>query len=116
MGHGNAIHLTIKYDANEVTPLLMTIFDPPNLTIAIFVAPCDGPTVQVEKEDDNMFGVINSMQESSWAFVIIDFSLFERLFILQSMFDGRPMRVNFLILVFWPNKFSRFPNLELNKK
>jgi hypothetical protein len=33
-----------------------------------------------------MFGVINSMQEFSWAFVIIDFSLFERLSILQSMF------------------------------
>ncbi len=60
----------------------MTIFDPPNPTIVVFVAPCDGPTVQVEKEDDDMFGVINSMQESSWALVIIDFSLFERLFIL----------------------------------
>jgi hypothetical protein len=56
VGHGNAIQLTIKYDANEVIPLLMTIFDPPNRTIA----------------------------------VIIDFSLFERLFVLQSMFDGRP--------------------------
>lgn len=61
MGHGNAIHLTIKYDAKEVIPLLMTIFDPPNPTLAIFVAPCDGLTIQVEKEDDNMFGVINSI-------------------------------------------------------
>ncbi len=61
MGHGNAIHLTIKYDAKEVIPLLMTIFDPSNPTIAIFVAPCDGHTIQVEKEDDSMFGVINSM-------------------------------------------------------
>jgi hypothetical protein len=86
VGHGNAIHLTIKYDVKEVIPLLMRIFDPPNLTIAVFVAPCDRPTVQVEKKDDNMFGVINSMQEFSWALVIIDFSLFERLSILQYMF------------------------------
>jgi hypothetical protein len=86
VGHGNAIHLTIKYDVKEAIPLLMTIFDPPNPTIVVFVTPCDGPTIQVGKEDDNMFGVINSMQEFSWALVIIDFSLFERLSILQSMF------------------------------
>ncbi len=85
VGHGNAIHLTTKYDAKEVILLLMTIFDPLNPTIVVFVAPCDGLIVQVEKEDDNMFGVINSMQESSWAFVAIDFSLFERLSILHSM-------------------------------
>jgi hypothetical protein len=41
VGHGNAIHLTIKYDAKEVIPLLMRIFDPPNLNIAVFVAPSD---------------------------------------------------------------------------
>lgn len=106
MRHGNAIHLITKYDAKEVIPLLMTIFDPLNPIIAIFVAPCDGLIVQVEKEDDNMFGVINSMQESSWAFVAIDFSLFERLSILHSMFvnplalwqtcEGQFLNVGFL--------------------
>jgi hypothetical protein len=49
MGCGNAIHFTIEYDVKEVIPLYMIVFDWLNPIVETFVAPCNEPTIQVEK-------------------------------------------------------------------
>jgi hypothetical protein len=49
MGCGNAIHFTIEYDVKEVIPLFIIVFDWLNPIVEAFVAPCDEPTIQVEK-------------------------------------------------------------------
>ncbi len=85
VGCSNAIHLATKYDMKKVIPLLMTIFDQLNPIVEIVVAPCDELAFQIEEEDSNMFGVRTYMEESSWALVIVELSLFRRLPIPPSM-------------------------------
>ncbi len=69
-GHGNTIYLATKYDEKEVIPLLMIIFDWLNPTIEAIVPPFDEHDVQIEEEDNNMFGVGAFFPDSSRALVI----------------------------------------------
>ncbi len=70
VGHGNTIYLATEYDEKEVIPFFMTIFDQLNPTIEAIVPPFDEHDVQIEEEDNNMFGVGASIQDSSRALVI----------------------------------------------
>ncbi len=85
VGHGNAIRFATKYDVKNVIPFFMTIFYRLNLIIEVIVAPCDEPTLHIEKKDNNMFSVGTSMEESSQALIIIKLFIFQRLFIPPSM-------------------------------
>jgi hypothetical protein len=76
VGFGNTIYFAFKYDLKEIIPLLMTIFERLNLSIQVkVVASINGLLVE-EEEETNMFGVGASMEESSWALVIGELSLF----------------------------------------
>ncbi len=87
VGHGNAIHLVTEYDENEVTPLIMIVFDRLNPITETIIPPIDEHNVQIE-EEDNMFSVGASIKESSRAFVIIELFLFQKLSIPQSMYKS----------------------------
>ncbi len=56
-----------------------------NPTIETIVPPFYEHDVQIEEEDNNMFGVGASIQDSSRALVIVELSLFRRLSIPQFM-------------------------------
>ncbi len=87
VGWGNVICLVTKYDAKVVIPLLMIIFYVLNPTIQAFTAQVDGSNVGaiiVEEEDNNIFGVNVSIEESSYVFVVGKLYLFKRLFIIPT--------------------------------
>jgi hypothetical protein len=71
VGCGNAIRFSTEYDAKEVIPFIMIFFNQLNPIVEAIVALCDEPTSHMEKEDNNMFGVVASMEESSRALVIV---------------------------------------------
>jgi hypothetical protein len=54
----------------------MTIFDQLNLTIQSSILQFDAPTIQVENNNNNMFGVGESIEESSHAIITRGMSLF----------------------------------------
>jgi len=103
VGCGNAICLAIEYDMKEVILLLMTIFHRLNPIVEVIIAPCDEPAFQIEEEDNNMFNVRASMEESSWALVTTKLSLFRRLFIPPSMCVDP--------FVWWQTHEGYFPNV-----
>jgi hypothetical protein len=84
VGCDTCICLIAEYDANLIILLLMTMFKVLNpivqgcvVEVVGFVAGfCDST-----EEDNNIFCVGTSMEESSCAFVVGDLSLFRRLFI-----------------------------------
>ncbi len=76
VGCENVIQLTTKYDKKEVMPLLLIIFYQLNSIVEAIVPPCDETYVQIEKDDNNMFGVGASIEEPSKALVITELSLF----------------------------------------
>jgi len=71
MGCGNAICFITEYDVKEVILVLIIFFYQLNPIVEAIITPCDEPTFQMEKEDNNMFGVVTSMEESSWALIIV---------------------------------------------
>jgi hypothetical protein len=76
VGCGNAIHFIIKYDVKEIIPLFMTNFYWLNLIFEVVVGPCDENVVQIEEEDNNMFGFGACTEEPSQTLVITKFYLF----------------------------------------
>jgi hypothetical protein len=76
VGHGNAIHLTTKYNVKNAIPFFMIVFNQLNPTIEVVVAPCDEPTLHIEKKKSDMFSVGTSVEKSSQTFIIIELSLF----------------------------------------
>jgi hypothetical protein len=52
-----------------------------NPIVEIVLPPCGEPVFQIEEEDNNMFNVGTSIVEYSWAFIILELSLFQKLFI-----------------------------------
>ncbi len=63
VGCGSAIHLTIKYDVQEIIPFFMKLFYWLNLMFEVVVAPCDENVVQIEEKHNKMFGVGAYMEE-----------------------------------------------------
>jgi hypothetical protein len=55
---------------------LITIFDQVNLAIQSSIVQFDAPTIQVEKNNNNMFGVGESIEESSHTIITGEMSLF----------------------------------------
>ncbi len=106
MGHGAYICLAAKYDANAIIPLLMTMFEVLNLvcsrscwTIVRF-----GDSIE---EDNNIFGVGASMEESSRALVVGKLSLFKRFIIPTTCVDP---------LTCWQIHETLFPNVSFLAK
>jgi len=84
--------------------LLMTIFERLNLAIqAKVIASIDGLPVE-EEEKTNMFHVGASTEESSWALVIGEPFLFQRL-VIPPLMCVNP-------LVWWKTHEGQFPNLN----
>lgn len=81
VGCGNPIHFTIEYDVKEDTPFFMGNFYWLNPIVEAFVTQCDELDVQIEKKDNNMFGVEISMGESSRALYY-----YKTFFILEVMY------------------------------
>jgi hypothetical protein len=54
----------------------MIVFNQLNPIVDAIVAPCDEPTLHIEKEDNNMFNVGTFVEESSQTFIVIELSLF----------------------------------------
>jgi hypothetical protein len=85
VGCGACIHFVIKYDANAIIPLLMTMFEVLNHIVQGCAIQVVGPIVgfndSIEK-DNNIFGVGASMEESSRA-LVGELSLFRRLYVLH---------------------------------
>ncbi len=67
------------------------------------IAPIDG--FAFEDEETNMFDIVASIKKSSWAWVIIELSLFWRLFIHLFM-CANP-------LAWWQTHEGQFPNVRL---
>lgn len=63
----------------------MIIFDRLNPIVEVVATLRDEHVFQIEKQDNNMFNVGTSMEEYSQTFIIVEFFLFQRLFIPQSM-------------------------------
>jgi hypothetical protein len=73
VGWGNVIYLVIEYDAKIVILILMIIFDVLNPTIQAFTTQVDGSYVGaiiVKEENNNIFGVNVSIEESPYVFVV----------------------------------------------
>jgi hypothetical protein len=111
VGCGVCICLVAEYDANGVIPLLMIVFELLNL----FVQACVVEVVRsvtgfgdsIEK-DNNIFSVGASMEETSCALVVVELSLFERLFIsLVTCVDP---------LAWWWIHETQFPNVNFLAK
>jgi hypothetical protein len=84
VGRGACIHLASEYDANEVIPFLMIMFEVLNLTVQACAIKVVGFVAKfgdsIEK-NNNIFGVGASMEESSHALVVGELSLFKRLLV-----------------------------------
>jgi hypothetical protein len=63
----------------------MIVFNWLNPTIEVVVAPCDEPTLHIEKENSNMFSVGTFVEKSSQTLIITELSLFWKLSIPPSM-------------------------------
>jgi hypothetical protein len=84
VGHGACIHLVAKYDVNAVVPLLMILFEVLNLIVQAYPIEVVGSVAGFSdfiEEDNNIFGVGASMEESSCAFVVGELSLFKRIYV-----------------------------------
>jgi len=57
-----------------------------NPIIEAIIPPFDKHNAQIKEEDNNMFGVGAYIKEPSRALVIAELSLFQKLFIPQSMY------------------------------
>jgi hypothetical protein len=60
----------------------MIIFYVLNPIVEAFTTQVDGSYVGVVEEDNNIFGVVPSVEESSHALVVGELSLFRRLFVV----------------------------------
>jgi hypothetical protein len=80
VGRGACIRLVVIYDANQVIPLLTTMFEVLNLIVQTCAVEVVGFGDSIE-ENNNIFGVGTSMEKSSCAFIVGELSLFKRLFI-----------------------------------
>jgi hypothetical protein len=84
VGCGAYICLTFEYDANAIIPFLMIVFEMLNLIVQACIIRFVGSILKFGdfmKEDNNIFGVNASIEESSCALVVGELSLFKRLFI-----------------------------------
>jgi hypothetical protein len=121
VGCGNAIRFTSEYDLKKIISLLMTIFERLNLSIqAKLVVLIDGLFVEKE-EKTNMFGVGASVKESSQQWLLGNYFCFEGWLYLHQcvqihLFGGKPMRVNFRMLVSLVSKLLRFQGFKLGLK
>jgi hypothetical protein len=81
VGCGVYIRVVVKYGANAIILLLMTMFEVLNL----IVLACAIEVIRFGdfiKRYNNIFGVGAFMEESSSAFVVGELSLFKRLFVI----------------------------------
>jgi hypothetical protein len=82
VGPGACICLVVEYDVNTVIPLLMTMFEVLNPIVQACVVKVVGFVAGFGdsiEEDNNIFGVGASMEESSHALIVGELSLFKRL-------------------------------------
>jgi len=103
VGNGNAICL---YDMKEI-PFFMIVFERLNLYIqAQVVALVDG--LPIEEDETNMFGVRAFVEKSSWALVIRELSLFQRL-VIPPVMCANPF-------TWWKTHEGQFPNVDFLTK
>jgi len=111
VGCGVCICLVAEYDVNAIILLLMTIFKVLNPTIQACVVKVVRSIARFDnsiKEDNNIFGVGTSMEESPCAFIVRELSLFRRLFVsLITCVDP---------LAWWRIHETRFPNVNFFAK
>lgn len=73
------MHFIVEYDVNEVIPFFMTIFKQLNPTIqAQTIVLIDGFAFENEDKKIHMFSIGTSTEESSWALVIGELALFQK--------------------------------------
>ncbi len=75
VGHGNIIHLVFVYDVKAIVPILMMCFHWLNPIVQECKA--NGPSEELNKDDNNIFDVWASIEKSTHA--IGKLSLFKRL-------------------------------------
>ncbi len=111
VGHGAYIHLVAKYDVNAIILFLVIVFEVINSIVQACVVEVvgyvDGFGDSIE-ENNNIFGVGASMEESSCALVVGELSLFMRLYVTHATcFDT---------LVWWRIHETQFPNVSFLTK
>ncbi len=100
-GHSNAIQLAFEYDLNAFS---MVCFETLNHTIET----CTSTNHDDLEERGNMFGVKTSFEQSSWALVIGELSLFKRLSIPSFAFKDP--------FLWWCNHEGQFSNVAFLAK
>jgi hypothetical protein len=78
VGYGVCIRLTLEYDANAIIPFLMIVFEILNPIVQACIITVVGSIVKFGdfiKEDNNIFGMNASIEESSCALVVRELSL-----------------------------------------
>jgi hypothetical protein len=107
VGHGACICLVAEYDANAVIPILMIMFEVLNPIVQACGAEVVGFGDFIE-EDNNIYCVGASMEESSHALVVGELSLLGRLSIsLATCVDP---------LAWWWIHETQFPNVSFFAK
>ncbi len=105
VGCRNAIWLAYEYDVKIAVPFFMVCSYWLNTIAITSIAAIDITRPKLEK---NMFGVGVLIEESSWALVIRELSLFRRLSIISSA-CANP-------LVWWQMHEGQFPNVAFLAK
>jgi len=82
VGWGNTICLAFEYDVKGVIPLLMVCFHQLNLIVQ--ECSINGPSEELNEEDNNIFGVGTFIEKSSHALFTIELFLFWKLPTLQA--------------------------------
>jgi hypothetical protein len=110
-GHGACIHLVGKYDVNAIIPLSVIAFEVINSIVQACVIEVvgyvDGFGDSIE-ENNNIFGVGASMEESSCALIVGELSLFMRLYLTHATCVNT--------LVWWWIHETQFPNVSFLAK
>jgi hypothetical protein len=111
VGRGACIRLATEYDANQVIPLLTTMFEVLNLIVQTCVVEVVGSVVgfsEFIEKDNNIFRGNASIEETSCAHVVAELSLFKRLFIsLATCVD---------LVAWWQIHETQFPNVNFLAK
>jgi hypothetical protein len=107
VGCGACIHLVAKYDANAIIPLLMTVFEVLNPIVQACGVEVVGFGDFIE-EDNNIYCVGASMEESSHALAVGELSLLGRLSISPATCVDP--------LAWWWIHETQFPNVSFFAK
>ncbi len=111
VGHGACIHLVGKYDVNAIFPFLVIVFEVINSVVQACVIEVvgyvDGFGDSIE-ENNNIFSVGASMEESSCALI------FGELFLFMTLYVTHATCVD--TLVWWRIHETQFPNVSFLAK